>query len=89
MFELLVEILHSDNRLTIEAYRQCDVFRHSQTGERKYSCEALRYPTHDACLTQIDMLNREWLAKKATDKVVKNWTTWRMECRQIDGPRVS
>lgn len=89
MFELLVEILHSDNRSTVETYRQCDVFRHSQTGERKYACEAIRYPTIEACRDQIDKLDREWLARKPSDKVIRNWTTWRMECRQIDSPRVS
>jgi hypothetical protein len=89
MFELIVEILHSDDRRTVESYRRCQVFEHSETGEKALSCKAFRYPTRDACVAQLNKLDADWRASQARDGKIMDWVEWRMHCEQVDGPPTS
>lgn len=89
MFELIVEILHSDNRWTREPYSECQIVRNVETGERFRKCNAFRYSTHDACLVQIDKLNNDWLASRSTNEALRDWVEWRMQCKQVDGAPIS
>lgn len=89
MFELIVEILHNDNRETIEAYRECEVLQHSVTGEKRLDCTVFRYPTLVACKTQIAALDAEWKATRAREGKMLDWTKWSMRCEQVAGPLTS
>jgi hypothetical protein len=83
MFELIVEILHNDNRETSEPYRECEVLEHSVTGETRLNCTTLRYPTLAACKAQIAELDAKWMATRAREGRMLDLAKWAMRCEQI------
>ena len=89
MFELLVEILHKDDSWTREPYADCEIVRHSKTGELGRVCKAIKYPTRDACLAQIQKLDAEWRATTSLKDGPRAWVRWEMRCDQGEAPKVS
>ena len=89
MFELLVEILHKDDSWTREPYANCEIVRDIKTGELGRVCEAIKYPTRDACLAQLQKLDEAWRASSTSMAGPRAWVRWEMRCDRGGTPQIS